>query len=339
MKIKKAQNKLWKIRNDKRKNKIRIKRKKKKINRKTVHNKGIVSQKNEIPCVVTENFSIVNNPNETVEFFNKIIDTIKKTDLLINKKKSYKIRIIMKDTKKITIDALIYLLAIIKNTKLRYCNIFWTGDLPLENDLAIFVKNSGFLNFVKSNVKILDYDKNNIQIKSGELCDPKLSSNICDFVKNKTKNEFATSKLQKILIELMSNVKKHAYTSIENMEIKWYIFVEDKLDTLQFTFVDTGLGIPKTVSKKPLEIINIKKLDSEYIYSTFKIDSGRTRTNKKYRGSGLPFIKDCENTNYISKLTIISNGGFFRESDKFDLDNKIKGTVFYWELQKGVNND
>ena len=63
--------------------------------------------------------------------------------------------------------------------------------------------------------------------------------------------------LYKMLIEMMNNSMEHAYTDIELKEIIdiriediWFVFIENSAKRLKFTFLDTGIGIPKSIFKK-----------------------------------------------------------------------------------------
>ena len=80
--------------------------------------------------------------------------------------------------------------------------------------------------------------------------------------------EFVTSKLEKqrcevmslyvVFIELMSNVYHHAYGNNDFMARQWYIYAEHVDNHIQFVFVDTGMGIAKTVRKNFGEVIQME---------------------------------------------------------------------------------
>ena len=62
----------------------------------------------------------------------------------------------MRNTKKVTGDALMYLLTIIKNTRgKRKIPIVWEGNLPADSDSKRMIHNSGYLRFMQTEKKPL----------------------------------------------------------------------------------------------------------------------------------------------------------------------------------------
>ena len=288
-----------------------------------------------------QNFSFINNPNETILFFNKIFDFIlKKT------RKSRDIFINTNRTDKLTIDAIMFLIAIINNINFNIKqNLNFSGNEPLCKEAKNEFKESGFYKYVKRIIDApIDRNENNIQIVSGRVCDVKLAQRISDFIQNKTNVQL--SKLRFIyvmMIELMSNTHKHAYNNSDNvLNSRWFCFVKFIKDgKFSFSFLDTGLGIPTTIRKNFLERINILglKTDNDYLCSVLNGDF-RTSTNKEYRGKGIPKIREFSKSNKIQKLHIISNNAdilvISNEYKREDILNKLKGTLYYWEID--INN-
>ena len=100
--------KLWKKYQDEKNLIIRTKRKK--IKKKTYSKKRVVYQQIEAP----ENLSLIYNSEETSSYFNKAIRILK------NKETKNKVSTLLfncKNVQFLSIDALMYLLAIIKNFK------------------------------------------------------------------------------------------------------------------------------------------------------------------------------------------------------------------------------
>ena len=116
---------MWKKKNDERKFRKKIKslKKKKARKRKTnlvVSNNNLNNRKPNKVFKVP--FSIIKNPEETIEFFNTIIKEIKQIRQIVKQRKNkYNfIRLFlidMSEINKITGDALMYLLTIVKNTR------------------------------------------------------------------------------------------------------------------------------------------------------------------------------------------------------------------------------
>ena len=124
------------------------------------------------------------------------------------------------------------------------------GNLPNNNFAAQVYNNSGFMSYVKSKSKRLPASGDKIQIKSGNKTDSIVASEFCTFVMDKLNKTLKdVLPIQKVLIELMSNVYHHAYNNDDIMQKKWYLYAEHTQASVRFVFVDTGSGIAKTVRK------------------------------------------------------------------------------------------
>ena len=118
------------------------------------------------------------------------------------------------EVKHLTIDALMYLLAIINNMR----NIFKRkvsimGNSPLDSEINRLFKESGFFNYVKTN-SVVSISKNSdkIQIISGNNSNTSIAKQISDFVSLKLGlSRSKCSFIYTMMIELMSNTFKHAY--------------------------------------------------------------------------------------------------------------------------------
>lgn len=275
-------------------------------------------------------FSLVSNAEEAVEFFNNVIKYI------IDK--NHREKRIYFDISKInalTIDALMYLLALVNNVKNKFKNNYvCAGNFPDNAAVKLLFTRSGFLNYLRcsSMEKIIRSDTC-IEIRSGNKVDRKTAKDICDFVINQA--GFAkrrTNFLYCMIMELMENTKYHAYTPKSPLVHCWYIFVERKANTIQFSFLDTGVGIPHTVYKQFYEKLNVVRSDSDYILSALKGDF-RTETRQRNRGNGLPKIYEYEQSGKIQKLKVLSGRGLYgiNHTNK-ELLNKFQGTLFYWEI-------
>ncbi len=338
---------LWKKRNDEKRLRNRIKKTGKKVKRKEIseEKKNIAHSKEfYIPQV----FSIIKNPEETIKFLNGMIDDVEKVrKKYLNKDKNVKTFYLkMKNTIEITGDALMYLLTIIKNTRGdKFVPINWVGDFPKDEKNKKFLQNSGYLKYMKTAKENLLQTNDHIQIKNGQGYEYKsdgkiidIRQEIIDFTceklkKDKTQINF----LMTMLIEMITNIKDHAYDRESLFEHNWYIFVENSDDKILYTFMDNGLGIPTTIKKSNFELIKEKLLlDKEYKY----IEAGvsgiekRSKTGLLERGNGLPSIYEQYTSNKIDNLVIISNKAYYKKECPRDLENNLNGTIFYWEINK-----
>lgn len=169
MKKKDKKYNLWKKRNDSKK--LREKIKKNKYKGKKNMSKGKVFFPYKI-FTAPENFSILNNPEETIRFFNNIIKIVKDIPKTNNKSKKVRIQINLSCVTKITSDALMYLLTIVSNDKLLYKrNIIWRGNFPRDRNINEFIKGSGFLNYMETDKDNRIHKDENIEIKRGNKMD------------------------------------------------------------------------------------------------------------------------------------------------------------------------
>lgn len=308
-----------------------------KYNRELKTSANYVKEIESVKFSVPINFSIISNVEETATFFDELIS-------FICKKQNYgkKIYIDFSNTEELTIDALMYLLAIINSINLsgkkRY---FISGNAPKSERARRLFESSGFYKYVKrtSDVPIFR-DEDNVQIVSDTKCTTAFAKQISEFVFTKAGvGKIQCQFLYNMIIEMMSNTHKHAYNESDSILYpRWYCFAEyDKDRTISFTFVDIGDGIPATVHKNFAEKIDILGLKSEskYLESTLNGDF-RTSTLLPYRGKGLPSIKETCFNGLIKNMRIITSKAdvLINNSEIIGKDNNtsIKGTVFYWQI-------
>ena len=284
-------------------------------------------------------FSFISNPNETNSFFNNIIDFIS-DDRNFGKK----IFIDISKIQELTIDALMYLLAIVNNMNDNFKNKYsFSGNAPLEPRIKKMFVESGFYDYVKYRGREpITVNSDSIKIVSGEKSDTSVAKQITDFVIEKadiTKTQ--AHFIYIMMIEMMSNTHKHAYNTNAFLLPQWYCFAEYKKETINFTFMDTGDGIPSTVRKNFAEKLDFLKIKGEdkYVVSALKGDF-RTSTEQHHRGKGLPKIRDfCESGKIVNMKILTNKASVSVLSKTFDsklLDTPLRGTLYYWEVN--LNN-
>lgn len=294
----------------------------------------ITQSKKSAPAI----FSLIENTEETMGYFTNI------TDDIINQKYKHTFFIDSSNVTFVSVDALIYLIAIMRNIRLnKKAHNSFSGNLPkAENALQLY-KESGFMSFVHSRELPLPASNNKMKIKSGLNNDPVIGKSICQFVMEKlNKTQIEILPLSKVLIELMSNVYHHAYNDNELMEKNWYLYAEHVDNSVRFIFVDTGAGIPKTVRKKWTEkirgILGYPPSDGDLILSTLNGDF-RTETGEDYRGNGLSGVQELVSQKPFCNFKVISGKGYCHMNDinktliKYDYNNRIYGTIYSFEIK------
>lgn len=244
----------------------------------------------------------------------------------------------------VTVDAIMHLIATIKNTRhIRMLKIDCSGNVPENKDARKIFEESGFYEHVTPlfNFKYLT-DRNHINITRGEEADPILAGKICEFVHNHSDADRITTKsLYTMMMELMANTKQHAYTNNTIMKKNWYVFVEDTQTCMRFVFLDTGAGIPNTIRTKSIveKIKNTFSIDDAYFIASALRGEYRSETKLDYRGKDLPEVYSRACSKYITDFSIISGFGRCDITEAGNiteekLDNELVGTMLCWKLIK-----
>lgn len=287
---------------------------------------------------VPEVFSFINNPVGTTRFFEELTH-------FITAKENFGRRLFidLAQIEILTIDALMYLLAIINNISRNIKNNFrFVGNIPNNPAIKELIKTSGFYKFVQYyGDEPLARDADNIQIVSSDKVVTNLAKQISDFSSAKGGlTRSACQFLYNMMIELMSNAHNHAYNEKDSILYpRWYCFAEHvgSENTIAFTFMDTGEGIPSTVNKRFYEQLDVLKLlgDDKYVISALKGEL-RSETRKYYRGKGLPKVFESCKKGQIKNMRIISNKADVTVSGESisscELPVSLKGTLFYWQI-------
>lgn len=298
-------------------------------------------EKTSITLMPPRVFSLIDNPEETMKFFKDFAEEIEKNEY------GKHFHVDSESVESATVDALIYLIAILQNKlKNRVMRYSFSGSYPKNlGALRVYIE-SGFNEYVQSKAKRLPSSTEKMCIVDGKDNKPESAKKMCDFViATLEKNKRQVQPLQKILIELMSNVFYHAYEKNSFMAKRWYMYAEHVDYYVRCVFVDTGQGIAKTVKKNYREKIrelitkyapiNIEPDDSKIIQSAFDGDF-RTATNKKFRGNGLLSVKKNASSKLFERFEVLSGhgrctiptGGSSEEILAKNYSNNLYGTLY-----------
>ncbi len=282
-------------------------------------------------------FSFVENTEETNKYFCNLVDFINNSN---NFGKRIYIDILNVDI--LTIDALMYLLAVVNGANNIYSDkYFFCGNVPSNAKIKKMFYDSGFFNYVNyKGTENIATDNDTVKIASGtdyNVCTAKM---MADFVSEKAHvSKLKCRFIYIMMIELMANTHKHAYNQKNTGVLpRWYCFASyNKSDTITFTFVDTGEGIPTTVTKNFAERIDILRIKGEdkYVISALNGDF-RTATKKENRGKGLPKLRQYCTDGNIQDMRIITNRADVTVHpigyDSKRNSTPLRGTLYYWHL-------
>lgn len=289
---------------------------------------------NELIFSAPKNFSIIDNPNENIKYFNDIIKTIKN--------KYYEkitINFDIMNIEAITIDAVMYMLALVTNTKIKHNS---KGSIPANDEVRTTFVESGFLRYVNNYKNIvIPKNQNKIQIKMSDESNNirKICREIVKYVMKRFNIEKRkVSFIYGMLYEMMLNTTEHAYNETDLLNY-WYLYVEVDDEKVKISLLDTGEGIPKTVNRKRHEKIKILGLnnDGDIIVSAFE-GKYRSETQKGWRNKGMPKIYKCIKSKPIYNFKVIAGRymvSYIENKNKFELlklENDFIGTLYYWEV-------
>lgn len=291
-------------------------------------------------------FCIKENNEDSMEFFSLVFDTIKKCQ------KGEALFFDLSDIEIVEPGAIMYLIAVINNTRrIQMLNIKCSGNMPNDVQAKAQFERVGFYNYVNALKKTVETkDSERIRILHGKESNVEITSSICDFVNEKcgSSNLLLTKRLYPMLVELMTNVKQHAYhKDMGTMNPNWYVYVENHSRYLEFVFLDTGKGIPTTVRKnwaeKLIGAIGLDKADTAYISAALR-GKFRSETKEGHRGKGLPeiFNASINPDSRIKELVIVSGGGLCKVERAGNIKEQntvknIEGTLFSWKFEKEVS--
>ena len=298
----------------------------------------ITPPNSDIIISVPSNFSFIKNLPDTATFFFEMLNRLKTAPV----KASFLIE--SNNVTTVTTDAIMYLIALMRNYKLSRQRFYsFRGTYPDNLDARKVYMESGLLKFVKSKSKRLPENNSKMSIMSGKNNDPISAGKMCDFVAKifNTPRRYNTE-LYEVIIEMMSNVYYHAYSEDEEkMFPEWFMYAEHINGEIKFLFLDTGLGIARTVKKHNLYEKVINKIgigyESKLIKSTLDGDF-RTKTEEINHGKGMPLINDFAKNEKITDFHIISGRGHCwidNQTNEFqseELKNKIFGTIYSFTI-------
>ena len=288
-----------------------------------------VVRRNRIIVNAPENFSIIHNMSEFVEFIN---------DVDIPAWHGKNVYIDLSEVKNITPDGLLILIAYLNRYTSRYPTPQIGGNAPAEKYCHQVFLESGFYKYVDSSYEHRNSD-NVLSVRSDVLIRSDDAGAVIKFVRNRLKitDKTLTKAVYTTIMETMNNVKEHAYAGRKNFG--WWLMAMParEEDIIYFTLVDNGKGIPGTVRRKLRlsEIIPFMENDAKLIQATV-LEQNRSSTRLPYRGLGLPKLKKLADNKKIRNLNIISrNGGYLIDADKpYNLGVEFYGTMISWDFIK-----
>ena len=295
--------------------------------------------------VAPPTFSFLDNPVGVISFLEDL------ENLLDIRRETF---VVLKNVTKVDYGAITMLLSVMFKFQVR--RVGFSGDFPKDDNSRSLLVGSGFFDYIGKEVKdCAEYSigkDNQIITHANKNVVSELSLPIMEAVSEMIWGEKKISKgLHRVLVELMQNTNNHA-SKTKKGEKHWWLSVNHDKDNKKasFVFMDHGVGIFSSLGNKDSsskwygwsdKVKSVLGLQTDEVILQLLLEGKlhATVTGEKYRGKGLPSVKQVLERNQISNLCIISNNVYANvEKGEYRLLNKVfKGAFFYWELCE--NND
>lgn len=210
-------------------------------------------------------------------------------------------------------------------------------NLPKSDTTRKFMIKSGFIKYF--DVKVKDPTNPNVTIKKGKS--KILQSESAKIIHKAMQTVFGqdsrNTRLQGLMIELMTNSVNHAYISQKSKSKRhktWLISSNHYTDEkkVEFCFVDNGDGVINTISRRFKDLL---MTNDQILMNAFE-GQFRSRTKLKNRGKGLVVVRDSHNKLTIKGLKVITNDVLldFTTKTATKLKTPFRGTFYSWILDQ-----
>lgn len=277
--------------------------------------------------------SFLQNPNETIQFFNKLKILSRDRNVSVD----------LSGVTTITPDAIAGLVAMIHRFNEQDALI--EGNVPRDRVARSMIEHSGFRDYVKTpgwaparvlmgKVRKRSRSRDTVEIRYNQ----QVTTDLIAFATEKlTGSPRANGPSYSNFGEAMLNTLNHA--SATSQPEPWWASVYFDADRKRacFTFIDQGIGIFRshrlTATLKLVKTLSI--LSSADILKKILQGEVRSTTRVEGRGNGLPgMYKHCK-AGRIRNFTVLANDAIGNaETDEYrSLRTSFAGTLLYWEIE------
>jgi hypothetical protein len=279
-----------------------------------------------------DNFSLIQNSNETIGFLDQIKKTAQSRNVFVD----------LSGVKTITPDAICGLLATIHQRRIEPAMV--SGNVPRERGAAELVENSGFREHVHTPGGSRYEPRKGMVRKQQSVeafqtrFDRMLAKELVEFG---TEKLFGVSRPNgpsfSVLTEGMLNTLNHA-SKIPGTKEPWWasVYYDVERQRACFTFIDRGVGIFESYSiiqavKMRMELVTLSR--AGILKSLFQ-GQVTSSSGEPGRGNGIPRMYDHAKALRIRNLTVVTNNVKGEaEHDRYEmLDASYQGTLLYWEM-------
>ena len=276
-----------------------------------------------------KHFSLIDNCEETIEYFNKAQRNLKKKN---------NIQFDISQVTKLTTDAIAVKIAKIKDEKFNSAGMIY-GNAPKDENLQKLFLQSGFYEYVsKTGYRPKNKAKLLIHKITDNRVEPEIAKRACILgLEHTFGNNEIFEPLYEILIEIMQNTNNHAGESRGVYDWWLHVYNHPNSNKTSYTFLDLGFGIFESLPVKSYKRSLLEKVglasNVDLVSSLFAGDI-KSRTAKPERGKGIPQVYQCSKDPTFEKFILISNDVYADlKNEKYSkLRTEFEGTMFYWEI-------
>jgi hypothetical protein len=279
--------------------------------------------------IAPEDFSLINNSEATIEYFNLAHAQLKKNNRILFD---------ISKIKTLTTDAIAVQIAKIKDAKFHLNNNIIGNEPDDENLKKLFVQ-SGFYDYVNTRGPKPTTDKNLLihEITNNKV-EPDIAKTACLLgLKHTFKNEAIFEPLYDILIEVMQNTNNHAGTTRGIYDWWLHVYTHPDSSKTSYTFLDLGVGIFESLPVQSfkrdfLELLGLKS-NLDLVPKLFAGEI-KSRTARPERGKGIPQVFECSQNKTFETFILISNDIYadLKTKNYRLIKTQFEGTLFYWEI-------
>lgn len=279
------------------------------------------------------NFSLKTNP-EGIMYLIHSLD-----ELLLKNQKILSVKFLMEKICIIDFPAICLLLS--KIDQLSKKRIRCYGTFPINQLCKKDIVKSGFLDRMNDLLTGKKYSRNSKDLivnRGFHKTDNKMASHeIRKAVGHLTGKEDRFMPIYSIIQEICSNSVEHSNQEIEKKN--WLFATSYKSSVVSFVLTDVGDGILNTLHRKNISKIKdsiTNKGAIDILMNAFNSEYGSS-TKDVNRNKGLPKIYETFKDKYIKNLIVVTNNvilKFENIKDSISLKNSLKGTFYYWEIDK-----
>lgn len=278
-----------------------------------------------------EDFSIINNTEEVLAYFNNVKAHFKRDE---------NVTFDISEVKKLSSPTIALMVASIHEPNfVRDCVA--KGNEPSDPELRRLFQRSGFYDFVQSSRIFKDEQDGILHKETHQKVVPRIAKYAVDFgTKYVLDKATPLDSLYEILIEMMSNTNNHADLHIKGSCYWWlYVYNNPERKVTSYTFLDLGVGIFKSAAVSNF-LKNMARGTVFYPNTRIAEDllagkiKSRAEIDADIRGKGIPQIVDNAQESYFGEFYIISNDVKMnlKTMEITGLKNPLSGTLLYWEL-------